>query len=704
MQWKFIVRIYIFAVSFLILFVSIVWVIDDPSFEPFLTVLGAFTAILYSVFLENKESQKIEPKNFFFPSIEPDFRQRLIRRVRSEWIDGVLKPSVEHPLLLDFIKATYKVGLGMKPADLVFLPHGNNQEVIKSDKPLIDLFNESHQALLILGAPGSGKTVTSLQLVEQLLTKASNKEDAKVPIVFKLATWTNSEQSLTKWIVRQAFRDYQLSQWYTREILIFKRKIILCLDGLDEVASINRDSCVAAINEFQKEFMIPMIISCRQKEYDLLQENLNLADAIFIQPLSQKSISNYLSQFEEQLSGLREVLQESKALRQLSRVPLFLTLMPIAYENSTVSEIIDFDEENLREQLIRRFISKVFVLRPLYFNEYDEVQALDWLINIAFNLYKTGQQSFFIELIDFRWIHEKGAQRLSKGISLFSIFLVSPMIHYVVVCLGILMRILLFRVEINTTYFELVNLVFLTSFALPLQIACSIALFWIIDPSDEGSNLVYLNKPIKWSDRLKFLINKYYLIYGIIFGVMGTLISSFILYFFDEESREFSFNAVFFIFILFSTLFILGFGLINLIVSELGGRLSNKEESNRDSRVANNRVVLTLLSALDKAFLGFIASFFVTIFMSLTFTSFAIISSSITLCAFMFFGVTTFTNHYSIRLILTLNNSLPFGYLWNDFQDKSGKLSNYLDEMETRILLKRVGGGWIFIMITSCSI
>lgn len=46
--------------------------------------------------------------------------------------------------------------------------------------------------------------------------------------------------------------------------------------------------------------------------------------------------------------------------------------------------------------------------------------------------------------------------------------------------------------------------------------------------------------------------------------------------------------------------------------------------------------------------------------------------------------------HYILRWLLARQGVLPF-----PFSDK--KLVAYLDEMAARLLLRRVGGGWIFI-------
>ena len=54
------------------------------------------------------------------------------------------------------------------------------------------------------------------------------------------------------------------------------------------------------------------------------------------------------------------------------------------------------------------------------------------------------------------------------------------------------------------------------------------------------------------------------------------------------------------------------------------------------------------------------------------------------------FGGRAVLRHYTLRFLLSYANILPF-----PFSDK--KLIAFLDAMAERLILRRVGGGWIFI-------
>jgi predicted NACHT family NTPase len=48
-------------------------------------------------------------------------------------------------------------------------------------------------ALLILGAPGSGKTTTLLELARSLIAASEAHADEPVPVVLNLSSWANKQ-------------------------------------------------------------------------------------------------------------------------------------------------------------------------------------------------------------------------------------------------------------------------------------------------------------------------------------------------------------------------------------------------------------------------------------------------------------------------------------------------------------------------------
>jgi hypothetical protein len=89
-------------------------------------------------------------------------RGQLMRRVRDFWVKDALQSSLytQAPLSLGLVKTIDQ------PHSWGLAPRGG-PEIVSPGTSLSDVFGELHQAMLIVGAPGSGKTTTMLQLLRE---------------------------------------------------------------------------------------------------------------------------------------------------------------------------------------------------------------------------------------------------------------------------------------------------------------------------------------------------------------------------------------------------------------------------------------------------------------------------------------------------------------------------------------------------------
>jgi eukaryotic-like serine/threonine-protein kinase len=217
-------------------------------------------------------------------------RANLMTNVRQTWIDGFLKQSLYTEVRLALGK-TYEPTAVSRPWNLALHQDHAAPQPIPPDKPIHEIYRQAGSNLLILGEPGSGKTITLLMLAESLLDEAEADEGQPVPVVLNLSSWALRPVPLQEWLVESLHQQYQLSKKYAGELLT-QQRVTLLLDGLDEVATDHRAACAEAINAFKAEQQMSVVVCSRVADYEALGKKLNLSHAIQIQPLSQTQIEN----------------------------------------------------------------------------------------------------------------------------------------------------------------------------------------------------------------------------------------------------------------------------------------------------------------------------------------------------------------------------------------------------------------------------
>jgi HEAT repeat protein len=215
--------------------------------------------------------------------------------------------------------------------------------------------------LLLLGAPGSGKSTTLLHIARRLLREALNDPKAPVPVLLNLSSfrWTGRSRRLSglkgsteeepdlevlfeRWLVDQleGLRRVRgigsLAARWSRE-----GRIAFLLDGLDEVNEDELPRVAKTLNAILRYAGPPAVVCSRIVEYQRLLEELRkglvLSGAVTLQPLEHAQIDAYLE--KAQATGLREALVGDADLYELARTPLTLSMMVLAYGGLAPTEI-----------------------------------------------------------------------------------------------------------------------------------------------------------------------------------------------------------------------------------------------------------------------------------------------------------------------------------------------------------------------------
>jgi hypothetical protein len=327
-------------------------------------------------------------------------RAVILRRVRHKWITGVLEPSLANAarLALGLQRTTELINLGERAVRRA----GGPVVPVPAETSISTLFDESGSSLLIVGAPGTGKTTALLELCEVLLDRAGNSAERPIPVVLNLSSWARQRQPVEDWIAEELTLAYQVPHRMATD-MVRNGELALLLDGLDEVAPIHRDACVKAINVWRTDHgLIPVAVCSRKAEARALESRLLLDEAVELLPPSDTQIDHYLEKLHSSgtpVGDFRAAIQADGELAQLLRSPLMLHVITLAYHGR--------DPEGLNQpgtvlerqnRLWTAYISRMFEQRPLERAiGYNKQQALTWLRALARSLEAQNQTEFHLD-------------------------------------------------------------------------------------------------------------------------------------------------------------------------------------------------------------------------------------------------------------------------------------------------------------------
>jgi hypothetical protein len=249
-------------------------------------------------------------------------------------------------------------------ADRILQINGEDCGRLDANKMLIETFgrDDIEGKLLILGAPGAGKTTALLSLAEQLVYGAISQPKTVIPVIFELSTWRNDNQSIQDWLIEQLYdlhggnrKSKLYEQWLERQVLL------PLLDGLDELGLERQQRCTEKLNEFAVDYP-QMVVCCRVREFEAVGIRLrNLRGAVCLQSLSDSQIQNYLGSLKR--PELWEAIQTTPSLQAmlepttdgdpgLLRVPLFVKLVADVYDRQQpISSKADLLDQYINRQL-----------------------------------------------------------------------------------------------------------------------------------------------------------------------------------------------------------------------------------------------------------------------------------------------------------------------------------------------------------------
>jgi len=345
-------------------------------------------------------------------------RQILINKVKNYWLKGVLEKSIPDNISIE-ISLEERLDAIESPWGVAWENPSQPRADLPANKSIIDFFAEMGEGrtLLILGEPGSGKTIALLQLAADSIAKAEANINEPIPVILNLSSLVvdlgggiERGQAVSIWLQEELNINYQIAK-HTAQTWIRQQQLLLLLDGLDEIPEASRSLCIAALNEFSKEYGRTEIVICsRRQEYENISHRLRLQAALYLKPLSDRQIDKYLNQSHTETSELKNLLDRDRALRELVKTPLMLNILVTAYRQIGLEELQSLNDENSqttleasRKRLLDAYIQRMFSRRGNY-HPYSKNQALQWLKEIALRMSIESKTIFYIERLQPSWL------------------------------------------------------------------------------------------------------------------------------------------------------------------------------------------------------------------------------------------------------------------------------------------------------------
>lgn len=348
------------------------------------------------------------------------FLDDLRRQMKVKWIDQFLTQSLERVV---------HARLGFRERrDAITSPlRVVGTTALAPDITAIYADPRTERRLLLLGAPGAGKTTQLLRLAAHLL----DDQAGPVPVVVSLfgSNWQEKSNWLlrkirsffpdtedartdravnaaVKWLAREIGRLYGLPPKQAERWLRADRSpIVLLLDGLDEInGAEDRRRCVEVLSLLRSRLNTGMVVCSRSAEYFQSHRQLAFGVAVEILPLSPDDVDAYLRDAGPELASLRAACRTNPTLAQLLDTPLTLTVAVLTYRGKQVDPASD-RLDDLWSAYLDEALPRQRGLTTT--SAYGQEQSLRYLRWLAWLMETNGHDSFTADALNMSWVRTR---------------------------------------------------------------------------------------------------------------------------------------------------------------------------------------------------------------------------------------------------------------------------------------------------------
>ena len=263
----------------------------------------------------------------------------------------------------------------------------------------IDAANK-YPHMMVLGKPGSGKTTFLKYLAISCI--GERFQGNRVPIFVTLRSWASDDNkpNLLEF-VSQELAKCEVANTETVE-LFKKGRVLLLLDGLDEVLKEDSKRVIEQIQNFSNQYRRNvMVITCRiaAREYTFQGfTEVEVADfddeqiQIFVEKWFQHKNSVKAKRFIEKL-------EYNESVKELANNPLLLTLLCLVFEENTdfPSNRAQIYREGL-DILLKKWDTSRNIERDIIYKNLSYNRKEDLLSQIAWRTFERGVYFFWQDI------------------------------------------------------------------------------------------------------------------------------------------------------------------------------------------------------------------------------------------------------------------------------------------------------------------
>ncbi|HEX8355025.1 MAG TPA: NACHT domain-containing protein, partial [Pyrinomonadaceae bacterium] len=275
---------------------------------------------------------------------------------------------------------------------------------------------ERQGRLLIVGSPGSGKTVLLLTLAQHLAEKAREDAARPLPVIFNLDSWSPDYERFDDWVKAMLTKGYGLSADFAGQLLA-ERRVVFLLDGLDELArgeepgraSALRAECLAALDRSLHDGSMSAVICCRREQLRAMLRHtmaeIPVAAVVAVQDLTAGQIDRALIRASANprdkfaaahlLAALGE--DDKGVFQQVLSTPFYFTTALQVFDSTRRPPVDATDRRALEVNLVRAFIAKKLEVTPNA-RAFPAGKTLAWLAWLA--AFLDGRKRVMFELSD----------------------------------------------------------------------------------------------------------------------------------------------------------------------------------------------------------------------------------------------------------------------------------------------------------------